>query len=107
MEGRSLPEEPAYIEAVGVKLEGRRIRAVRTPDWKLLKPGDGKPALYKLDGSDGPDEKHNLIARYPEVARQLEAVMDGVAASEGAGESPMTSEEEALVEKHLQDLGYL
>jgi arylsulfatase A-like enzyme len=106
--GGSLPDEPAYIEAVGVKLEGNRIAAARTPDWKLLKPGGGKPALYKLDGGAPPDEKRNLYRRYPEIARNLESFIDRVAAAEVTSEgSGMTEDEEAVVEQHLRDLGYL
>lgn len=108
MEGDALPEEPAYMEAVGVKLEGKRISGARSADWKLLKPGGGKPALYKLnEGGRGPDEKHNLIARYPEIARQLERYIEEVEASGTVPESGMNTEEEAEVAKHLKDLGYL
>jgi arylsulfatase A-like enzyme len=106
MEGGSLPEEPAYLEALGIKLEGRRISAARTPRWKLLKPGGRKPILHKLDGGAPPDEKHNVYARYPDEARYLEAFIERVAASE-ATQSGMTVEEEAVVEQHLRDLGYL
>ena len=107
MQGNSLPEEPAYMEAVGVKLEGNRIAGARTPDWKLLKPGGGRPALYRLNGSQTPDEKHNLYNRYPEVARNLETFLERVAASEVEPGSGMTEDEEAVVEQHLRDLGYL
>jgi arylsulfatase A-like enzyme len=107
MEGDSLPEEPAYMEAVGIKLEGKRIVGVRTPDWKLLRPGSGKPALYRLDGDGSRSEKRNLYRRYPEVARRLEGFIERIASSEGVPESGMSSEEEAIVEQHLKDLGYL
>lgn len=109
LQGASLPEEPAYMEAVGVKLEGRRITGARTPDWKLLMPGGGRPSLYKLDGGQPPDEKHNLYARYPEVAGHLSAFIDEVNASgpEEIAGTGMSSEEEAIVEQHLRDLGYL
>ena len=122
MEGGTLPEEPAYMEAVGVKLEGRRVLGARTPDWKLLVSGGGRPSLYKLDGGPGgaPDEKHNLHGRYPEVATRLRGYIDAVnAASPGSGDDgsgsssdgtsseAMTKEEEAIVEQHLRDLGYL
>jgi arylsulfatase A-like enzyme len=114
MEGAVLPEEPAYMEAVGVKLGGNRILGARTPEWKLLKPLAGRrPSLYKLNGGAPPDEKHNLYARHPEVAAPLEDFIAQVAASEpaaAAGETPgsgMTTEEEAVVEQHLRDLGYL
>jgi arylsulfatase A-like enzyme len=105
--GESLPEEPAYMEAVGVKLEGNRIEGARTPDWKLLRPGGGRPALYKLNGAEPPDEKRNLYSRYPEVARNLEAFIERIAASEVISDSGMTDAEEAVVEQHLRDLGYL
>lgn len=107
MEGRSLPEEPAYMEAVGVKLEGRRIAGARLPDWKLLKPGGGRPSLHKLNGGAPPDEKHNLYQRYPEVAGKLETFIERVEASAVVAGSGMTSDEEAVVEQHLKDLGYL
>ena len=107
MEGGSLAEEPAYLEAVGVKLEGNRIQGVRTPDWKLLRKGDSRPSLYKLNGAGAPNEKRNLYRRYPEVARQLETYIEKVSSTEVVAESGMTSEEEEVVEQHLRDLGYL
>lgn len=107
IEGRGLPESPAYMEAVGVKLEGSRIAGVRTPDWKLLKPGRGRPVLYKLNGAGGPNEKRSVYSRYPEVARELEGFIASVDSGDVAPDSGMTHDEEALVEKHLKDLGYL
>jgi arylsulfatase A-like enzyme len=107
MRGGSLPEKPAYMEAVGVKLEGQRIMGARTPDWKLLKRQGAQPALFKLNGSTGPDEKHNLVRKHPEVARPLEAFIDRVSSTEVVAESGMTADEEATVEQHLRDLGYL
>lgn len=107
IEGGTLPEEPAYMEAVGVKLEGKRIAGARIPDWKLLKPGTGKPALLKLNGGGPPDEKHNLYKRNPEVAGRLEAFIDQVEASAVVAESGMTEDEEAIIEQNLRDLGYL
>jgi arylsulfatase A-like enzyme len=107
LEGHELPEEPAYLEAVGVKLQGDRIVGVRTSDWKLLRRGEERPALFRLNGGAEPDEKRNLYARYPEVAHRLESVIERVNAASGVVESGMTSEEEAVVEQHLRDLGYL
>jgi arylsulfatase A-like enzyme len=105
LEGGSLPPEPAYLEALGIKLEGRRIVAARTPQWKLLQPGGRKPVLYRIDGPK-PQEKRNLYGRHPEEARALESFIERVASSETT-ESGMTTEEEAVVEQHLHDLGYL
>jgi arylsulfatase A-like enzyme len=107
LEGGSLPEEAAYLEAVGVKLEGDRITGIRTPDWKLLKRGSARPALYKLTGEDASPDKRNFYARYPEVAHSLEEKMQRIAATGAVDVSGMTTEEEAIVEQHLRDLGYL
>jgi arylsulfatase A-like enzyme len=114
MDGATLPDEPAYMEAVGVKLGGNRILGARTPGWKLLKPvPGGRPSLYRLNGGAPPDEKHNLYGRHPEIAAPLEDFVRQVAASERvpAADTPagsgMTTEEEAVVEQHLRDLGYL
>ena len=105
--GDALPVEPAYMEAVGVKLEGKRIVGARIPEWKLVKPGGGRPALYKLDGGAPPDERRNLYNRYPDVVRELEGFVERVAASEITGDSGMTADQETVVEQHLRDLGYL
>ena len=107
MEGRSLTEEPAYLEAVGVKLEGSRILGARTPQWKLLLPGAGRPALYSLDGGDRPNEKRNRYRDNPEVARRLRAFIEEIDRAGESARSGMSEAEEAVVEQHLRDLGYL
>jgi arylsulfatase A-like enzyme len=108
LEGHSLPEELAYMEAVGVKLEGDRIMGARNSEWKLLKSRKTKPALYKLNGGNPPNEKRNLYGRYREVARPLEAYLEKVEASTVVSDdSPLSEEDEATIEQHLRDLGYL
>lgn len=107
MRGEPIPEEPAYMEAVGVKLGGENIVGARTPAWKLLKPSAGHPALYRLDGPKGPDEKHSVLRANPGPAAELEGFIEKIAASETATTSGMTDAEEAVVERHLRDLGYL
>lgn len=108
MTGGTLPDEPAYLEAVGVKLEGNRIVGARTNEFKLLKQPRSKPVLYKLGDGPKAGENRNVFDRYPEVGRSLEAFVEEVnsngASTDGSG---MTSEEEAVVEQHLRDLGYL
>jgi arylsulfatase A-like enzyme len=107
LEGGSLPEEPAYLEAVGVKLEGDRISGIRTSDWKLLRRGAGRPSLYKLTGDGASPDKRNFYARYPEIAHTLEEKMERISVTGAVDASGMTTEEEAIVEQHLKDLGYL
>jgi arylsulfatase A-like enzyme len=107
LRGDGLPEEPAYLEAAGVKLEGERIVGARTPDWKLLRPGTARPALYRLNGGGPPDERRNLYTRYPEVAHKLEAFVARIESSKAVTDSGMTTDQESVVEQHLRDLGYL
>lgn len=108
MEGVSLTEEPAYMEAVGVKLGGGRVVGARVPDWKLVRPTSGRPSLFKLNGgTSAPDEKRNVYRAHPEVGRRLEAFIEEIDTGEAAADSPMTPDEEKLVEQHLRDLGYL
>ena len=107
LEGESMVEEPAYMEAVGVKLAGDRIVGARVPGWKLLKRGGGRPVLLRLDPHDARSEKRNVLERHPEVAARLDDYIARVAAVEGTAGSAMTIEEEAVVEQHLRDLGYL
>lgn len=95
------------MEAVGVKLEGDRIVGARLPHWKLLVSGGGRKTLYRLNGTKSPNERRNHLRRQPEIGRALHEYIDAVTASEIAAESGMTSEEEANVEQHLRDLGYL
>lgn len=107
MDGATLPEEPAYMEAVGVKLGGDRIVAARTSNWKLVKSPGGRKTLHRLDHGGTPDERRNHARKEPGVARTLDDYIARVESSEVVAESGMTSEEEATVEQHLRDLGYL
>ena len=106
LDGEALLEEPAYMEAVGVKLGGDRIVAARTSTHKLLKRRSGKSVLYALDGS-ATQESRDVARAYPEVAARLEDYVNRVQGSELDAGSGMTVEDEAVVEQHLRDLGYL
>jgi arylsulfatase A-like enzyme len=105
--GIELPDEPAYMEAVGIKLKGSRIEGVRTTQWKLVRSAGGRPSLYRLDGNARPNERRNRYAANRDVGRALEGYIERVSALGEGQESAMSSEEEAVVEQHLRDLGYL
>ena len=107
MRGQDLPEEPAYMEAVGVKLGGDRVVGARIPGFKLLRRGNGRPKLRHLVEGDAGAERRDVIKDHPEVAARLDDYIAAVQATETASASGMTSEEEAVVEQHLRDLGYL
>ena len=107
IDGAALPEEPAYMEAVGVKLGGDRIVGARTPEWKLLKAPGGKKRLHRLNPGGAPDERHNHARNESAVISKLDDYIARVESTGVVAESGMTSEEEATVEQHLRDLGYL
>jgi arylsulfatase A-like enzyme len=48
--------------------------AIRSKDWKLVKPKDHPPELYNMAGD--PDETCNVIAEHPEVAEKLQKQYD-------------------------------
>jgi len=50
----------------------RSQAAIRADHWKLLRLGDRERYLFDLDAPDGQSETVNLIAKYPEVAADLE-----------------------------------
>ena len=82
------------------------ITVVVRDGWKLIDRSDGRPELYHI--AEDPAEKEDLIASRSELAEDLAQIgrdwreqarphgsVDGLAA-----------DEEAIVEKRLQDLGY-
>jgi len=95
------------MEAVGVKLGGDRIVGARTPDWKLLKAPGGKKTLHRLNPGGSADERRNHARNESAVTRKLDDYIARVESTGVVAESVMTSEEEATVEQHLRDLGYL
>jgi arylsulfatase A-like enzyme len=107
LDGGSLSEQPAYMEAVGIKLEGRRLMGARTPEWKLIKPGEGRASLYRLNGDAATDEKRDVVRTHPDVVRRLESYIEEVNKTQVTPESGMTAHEEAVLEQNLRDLGYL
>ncbi len=48
--------------------------AYRNDEWKLVKPKQGEVELYRI--SDDPNEKENVIRKYPKVAKQLQSKFD-------------------------------
>jgi arylsulfatase A-like enzyme len=103
--GGAFEEEPAYMEAVGMKRRDNRLAAVRTRQWKLLVADGKQPRLHRLTGERAA-EKKDLSARFPEVARDLHAFMQRVQAGDRE-RSALSPEEEAVIEENLRALGYL
>jgi arylsulfatase A-like enzyme len=103
--GADLPEEPAYVEAGEiVRSEDEPIVCLRTSEWKLVREL-GREALYRVTGP-APDERRDLAGEHPDVAESLRRRLDQLTSARVTG-SGMTDEEEAVVESHLRDLGYL
>ncbi|HEX2296667.1 MAG TPA: sulfatase [Actinomycetota bacterium] len=99
--GADLPEEPAYVEAGEVvRSDDDPIVCLRTSEWKLVREL-GRESLYRV-----PDETRDLSAEHPAVAETLRGRLDELTSTRVTG-SGMTEDEEAVVESHLRDLGYL
>lgn len=110
MRGDESGTRAAYIEARAFGRDPNfNLRGIRTPDWKYVdSPTDGrvKQQLYSLKAD--PQEKHNVIDRFPTITAQLKQLMDQETA---AIQSSTTTEdwseaENAVVEGRLRDLGY-
>ncbi|HOX08558.1 MAG TPA: sulfatase-like hydrolase/transferase [Planctomycetota bacterium] len=97
----------AYME-VGVYRHRMRIAALRVDNrYKLIcgLPGERfDPELYDLQ--DDPGEHRNLAQERPELLQQLQARLSALQA-QTVEETPMTSQEDAIVKERLRALGYM
>ncbi len=110
--GEQLAELPALIEACGRGNPDprHRLMGIRVPPWKYLyAPQDPsiRPELYHL-GED-PHESKNLIHQLPAVAERLQSAIGAILSCSGEEKlsTPMTQEEQQMVEERLRELGYL
>jgi len=81
--------------------------AIVADGWKLIVRSDDRDELYHL--ADDPQETTNRLSEEPGRAASLRdrmAVLQGQATAHPSTDG-MTTDEEAIVEKRLQDLGYL
>lgn len=107
MAGQPMPEQPAYMETLDAILpDTERVHGIRTSEWKLVRSRRGTK-LFEMDGVQYAEERVDLMKSEPEVAARLGAELDQMLKGTVQREAPLTSEEEAIVEKRLQDLGYL
>lgn len=85
----------------------RRLRSVRTTDWRYVQASDGRHELYELD-EDGAER--GPVESTPDVERNLRAVLDealgpfdeAADGTEGSGRELSDANR-----SHLEDLGYL
>jgi arylsulfatase A-like enzyme len=99
--GDGAPEPLAYMETGGVRGE-RLLMAARSSRHKLIKSA-GELRLYEVDGK----EKQVAAGEHAAVVSELHGYIEAVNEAAPVGDSGMTQEEEASVEEHLRDLGYL
>jgi len=84
----------------------RRLRSVRTTDWRYVQASDGRDELYEVDesgGERGPVED-------PDVAAELEGVLEGALGAFGDTRPGRDGDDRELSDAnrgHLEDLGYL
>jgi arylsulfatase A-like enzyme len=83
----------------------RGLRCIRTKEFKLIVGSDGVAELYHLPSD--PDETSNLIEQRSEEANVLRlALEDWLASFKPAPASLPTREDDLVIVKNLQELGY-
>lgn len=122
--GNVLPEESheyGFAEA-----EGERMRAIRTLDWKLIKPLDteyltsqywynheGEPELYDL--KQDPEETENVADEHPDRTAQMMSLLESemqeqreIERTGGSAQREEVSEDEIdQIQANLEALGYV
>lgn len=87
----------------------RDLRCVRDARFKLVEEGDGARALYDLGGD--PHEERDVAPSHPSEVARLGAALDrwrtAIREDPRGGEAALTELQEAEIEQHLGDLGYL
>jgi arylsulfatase A-like enzyme len=87
-------------------IPGVRQVGVRTPRWKYMELADDAKGAALFDLEADPDERRNVIGRYPDVAKDLSEDLRAALASARVGEA-MSEESSVLVERRLAELGYV
>jgi arylsulfatase A-like enzyme len=109
LDGEGDPERCIVLETAWVTaIAGVRQVGLRTRRWKYMELDTGDaPALFDLE--QDPAERRNVATRHPRVASQLRDELRSMLAGARVetGETEMSSEETAVVERRLRDLGYL
>ena len=104
LRGRNPPRGPVYCELQ----RGRRMEAVRSGDWKLIRKIKKKkrPLLFNL--RDDPGEKENLFQRDPDRTRSLNELLDGWRKETPLFQAPRSAGKLGAKEREkLKSLGYL
>jgi len=85
----------------------RRLRSVRTTDWRYVEASDGRNELYEIDETG---DERDLVESAPDVEAELERVLDEtlgpfdeVPGEASGGEHDLSDANRS----HLEDLGYL
>lgn len=112
MRGEAVPETPALMEAVGVKIADERdwLAGIRTEGWKYIcAPRNPKipEELYHL--VNDPNEQYNLAHTEKQRAAKLRGQLLAMLGSDEFSQQSelMTEQEMRRIEQRLHDLGYL
>ncbi len=113
VEGRSLLRPPddkraIYLESTGGQAQGlgRPVQGVRTPTHKYLRSLDPPLEEWLFDLAQDPGERQNVARAHPDLVASLRGQMEPFL-RESPPAARMSPEEEALVTKRLEELGYL
>lgn len=114
-DGSETGRSAIYLQASGARRMNdpdKWLAGLRTERYKYVRGmfNEALPEeLYDLDADPG--EQDNVVGRLPDVASEmrsrLSGVMQGDLHAEPSEETAYTPEEQELLERRLQDLGYL
>ena len=85
----------------------RRLRSVRTTEWRYVQASDGQDELYEVDETG---RERGPVESAPDVAQELRAVLDDTLGvfSEATNRTDTSGREMSEANRsHLKDLGYL
>ncbi len=107
---RTKSQGKEYVYSVSAFWGGHWIYGIRSQEWKLIVNTDARvsPELYHLP--EDQKEKHNVYRDYPAVAAELRRRLEEKINSKRAGvvgQAEFSPDEEELLKKRLEDLGYL
>jgi arylsulfatase A-like enzyme len=108
--GLEQEDRPAVTEALQTMLHDpvRRLVGFRTGQYKLIFAPDNPGVADELyDVRADPLELENLAPSQPELVRQLRARLEREPTSSTGDEARMTAEEQAVLRRRLEQLGYL
>lgn len=113
LEGKTLPNYPAYMESAVIKYykeTPKPVVGIRTDKFKYFRSlTNSKNTVHLYDLQNDPSEDHNLAKTNPEKIKDFEQILSDLRHYENLEETSekISSDEQNKIEKELKKLGYI